>query len=291
MKKKFDQQFFSDLKKNCWSFGHYETALIKLALSRYKWNGLPLTVDETFLEKMLLMRGGVAFFIEEDVGLLSLPFNFAGEFDIYWNPANFFVYGARGFHRLLDNQNAVICYNNQLKLGDFEIIEFYARKLYLLDMIMDINSQAHKTPLLINCEQDVKQTLIQVFNDYDGNKPAIFANKKRLNPNDLSVIKLDAPFNLDKLKEYQKTIWNEALEMLGITNTVNQKKERMTLNESAMSVGGSLYFRNSGLIERRKACAKLKEMYGVDITVEYRDDEMMKTITSGVNSQLNVGGD
>ena len=289
---KFDKIFFNDLKNNTWSFEIYETALIKLCVSRYKWINLPITVNETYLEKSLNLLGRACFFKDEYIGMLALPFNYGGTWDVYWNPSSWIAFGGMGVQYHLDNQNSVAVYNNQFKLSELPVIKFYAKKLYKLDQIIDINLNAQKTPLLINCDQNLKQTLLQVYQKYEGNEPVIFGNKKRLNPDDLTILKTDAPYNADKLYAMKMNVWNEALQQLGIVNTVNQKKERMTVGENVMSVGGSMYSRNSGLIERKNACVAINAMFKPEkeIDVEFNDDEVLRNMAMSVSSQMGLGG-
>ena len=119
--------------------------------------------------------------------------------------------------------------------------------------------------------------LENLCNQYNGNQPFIFGNKNQLNDDMLKAIKTDAPYVADKITEYKKEIWNEALTYLGINNISVQKKERLTENES--SENNELVNLNlqSMLAPRMEACRQFNEKYGLtgtdkEISVRVRSD-------------------
>ena len=63
---------------------------------------------------------------------------------------------------------------------------------------------------------DEKQRLLMenLYSQYDGNKPFIFGDKLQLEKGLIQAVKTEAPFLLDKIQDYKKEIWNEALTFL-----------------------------------------------------------------------------
>lgn len=119
--------------------------------------------------------------------------------------------------------------------------------------------------------------LENLYNQYNGNQPFIFGNKNQLNDDLLKAIKTDSPYVADKLTEYKKEIWNEALTYLGINNISIQKKERLTENES--NENNELVNLNlqTMLAPRIEACRQFNEKYGLtgtdkEISVRIRSD-------------------
>ena len=66
--------------------------------------------------------------------------------------------------------------------------------------------------------------------------------------------------------------WNEALTYLGISNVTIEKKERLISDEVARANGGTIASRYSPLEARKDACEKIREMFGTEISVTFRDD-------------------
>ena len=50
-----------------------------------------------------------------------------------------------------------------------------------------------------------------MYSQYEGNRPVIFGDKNQLQDGIIKSIKTDAPFIADKVMDYKKEIWNEAL--------------------------------------------------------------------------------
>ena len=65
---------------------------------------------------------------------------------------------------------------------------------------------------------------------------------------------------------------NEALTYLGISNVSFQKKERMLQDEVLRNNGGTVSSRYSRLNARKEACEKINRMFGLNMSVDYRED-------------------
>ena len=81
-----------------------------------------------------------------------------------------------------------------------------------------------------------------------------------------------APLVAPALQQLKQTIWNDALESLGIANHGADKKERVNTLEIQANQGGTIASRYSGLIAREQACDAVNKMFGTDIGVRYREE-------------------
>ena len=81
---------------------------------------------------------------------------------------------------------------------------------------------------------------------------------------------LNSKFLGSEITDNLKVYWNEALNMLGITGETS-KKERMITDEVERQNGGTLASRNSALEMRRQACDEINKMFGLNISVDFRD--------------------
>lgn len=71
--------------------------LTDLAISRFKWENLPDSVDERFLELTLFSMGYAVWMRDPVLGVdLALTASLEGEFDVYNNPIYRRVYAANG---------------------------------------------------------------------------------------------------------------------------------------------------------------------------------------------------
>ena len=271
MRKSKMRQFEQSLIANMWTFEDYKKNLLNLAISVFKWNNLPDSCEERFIELMLCVNGSICFF-KDDVSeqILSLKCSFGGGFDVYRNPTLRFVYADNGYTNKCTIEDSVICYNDLLRTNLIGFIENYAYKLYEVDRIIMTNLKAQKTPVLVKCSENERLTLLNMYKEYDGNQPFIFADKD-FNMNSLECLKTDAPFVVDKLFKYKTDLYNEALTFLGIQNIQVHKKERLVRDEVQQMNAGSIASRFSRLKARKEACEKINAMFDTDISVEFTD--------------------
>lgn len=272
MKKKKNQSFHNTLMANGATYVQYYNRLMELSMSMFEWKNLPDTVDERYLELGLFSSGCMVFFKDDVIGELALNMTYQGGFDIYGEPTRRRAYSRYNqFQTTLDKDNSVIIWNNMLRTNSALDVQMFAYRLYNLDRIVDINANAQKTPVLITCDEKQKLTMKNLYMQYEGNYPVIFGDSN-LDIKSLSVLKTDAPFVSDKIYDLKIKIWNEALTYLGISNINTTKKERMITDEVIRNQGGTIASRYSRLESRRRAVKKINKMFGLNITVDYRED-------------------
>ena len=270
-RKPHDGDFITSAYMNNRTYQQYYNRLTELALSMFEWKNLPDTVDPRFLEMCLFGKGMAVFFKDEVIGFLGLTCTIGGQLDVYRIPIKRRAYATNGYQKELDQSNSVIIFNNYLHTNSMLDVEMFAKRLYNLDRIIDVNVNAVKTPVLIACEEKQRLTMKNIYMKYEGNEPFIFGNSG-LDPNALKVFKTDAPYLADRLYELKTQYWNEALTYLGISNINTQKKERMITDEVTRNQGGTVASRYSRLEMRKLACKQINEMFGLNIDVEYRED-------------------
>ena len=271
MGRKRDTQFVESAYMNNRTYMQYYNRLTELALSMFEWQNLPKTVDQRFLEMCLFSDGMCVFFEDEVLGYLGLRCMIGGKLNVYQIPTDRRAYATNGYQKELDGTNSVIIFNNYLHTNSMLDVEMFSKRLYNLDRAIDVNANAQKTPVLIQCDESQRLTMKNLYKQYEGNEPFIFGSKG-LDANGLKVLQTGAPYVADKLYELKTQIWNEALTYLGISNINVVKKERMITDEVTRNQGGTVASRYSRLESRRQACKQINEMFGLDIWVDYRED-------------------
>ena len=268
---KRDRQFWESAALNNATFRQYYNRLTELSISMFEWKNLPDTVDPRYLELTLFTDGQAVFFKDEEIGFLALQNAKGGKFNVYRIPVNRRAYAVNGYQKDLTDKDSVIIFNNYLHNNSRLDVEMFARRLWNLDRAIDVNANAQKTPVLIQCDETQRLTMLNLYKKYDGNEPFIFGDKN-LNPNAIKTLKTDAPYVADKLYQLKTQIWNEALTYLGINNINITKKERLITDEVTRNQGGTIASRYSRLEARRDACREINKMFGLDIWCDYRED-------------------
>ena len=274
--------FSESLFQNNNQYGMYLERLTELAVSMFEWKNLPDTCDERFLELTLFTNGYAVFFEDEDLsrtGLsdsdngsyLALPVATNGRWNVYNIPTKRRAYASNGYNKVLDTNDSVMIYNNLLHTNSVNICRTYAKRLYNLDRIVDVNANAQKTPVLILANEQQRLTMLQVYQKWDGNEPVIFGDRD-LDMKLVQALRTDAPYIADKIQSLKTELWNEVLTYLGISNISFQKKERMISDEVLRNQGGTIASRYSRLNARRQSADQINKMFGLNIEVNFRED-------------------
>lgn len=264
--------FWESAVMNNATYIQYYNRLIELSIAMFDWTGLPGTIDPRFLELTLFKYGQAVFFEDEVMGYLALTNAVQGGFDVYGYPVASRAYSPyNNYQKNLTLDDSVIIYNNYLRTPSSLDVEVFAKRLYNLDRVIDVNANAQKTPVLIKCAETQRLTMKNLYKEFDGNSPVIFGDNG-LNDANFTVLSTEAPYVADRIYQLKTQIWNEALTYLGISNINVQKKERLITDEVSRNMGGVIASRYSRLNARQNACEKINKMFGLNIWCEYRDD-------------------
>ena len=156
-------------------------------------------------------------------------------------------------------------------------MELFALRLYEAEQTAMVNIKAQKTPVLLLMDEKQRLTMENIYSQYEGNKPVIFGDKNSLGENVIKAINTQAPFIADKIIDYKKEIWNEALTFLGINNIMIDKKERLITDEANSNNELINLNLQSYLAPRQEACRQFNEKFGFtgtdkEISVRVRSD-------------------
>lgn len=252
-------------------YGHYYNRLKDLALSMFEWKNLPDTIDSRFMEDSLFRDGVCVFFKDDIMGYLALKTMIGGQLNVYNIPTKRTAYASNGYNLELNDTNSVLIFNNMLHNNSVTDIQMFARRLYECDRTIDVNVKAQKTPIMITCDENQRLTMKNLYAQYEGNEPFIFGGKD-LDLKKVQALTTGAPYVADKVHETKIQIWNEAMTYLGISNVSMVKRERLVTDEVSRNMGSVVMSRYSRLNERKEACKKINNMFGLKIDVDYRSD-------------------
>jgi hypothetical protein len=241
--------------------------LKELFLTSFKWESLPPTVNERFLELSLFDYGQVAFFRDELLGYLALKSSLNGSLNVYYEPTSIIAYGGGSYQKqLTNNKDCIIIYNNTVRDTPQRRLMDYAKRIYNIEKTIDINIHGQRTPILIKTSKKQELTIKNLYSQYEDYEPVVIVDED-LDISKLSVLNTNSPFVADKLEEQKRKLWNEALSFIGIENNFSEKNERLTANEVMVSNGLAISNRNSKLQAREKACEMINELFGLNVSV------------------------
>lgn len=263
--------FDESLILNDLSYQAYVDRITEIAISVFDWSGMPDTVDTRFLELALFNYGKVCAF-EDEVGILTLPFNPDANFSVYGNPTKAEVYSPyNAFHRSVTAKDSAFGFNNLIRTNSIDMSRLFALRLYNIDRIIDVNANSLKSPVIITCDEEQRLTLLNLFKEVDGNAPVIFGSKN-IDLRSIAALNLNTNYVCDKLTELKTNIWNEMLTYNGVPNVSINKRERLVSDEVNRGMGGTLACRYSKLKARQQFAEEINRMFGLDVQVGFIKD-------------------
>ena len=293
-RRKENYKFEDSLYINDRTYFDYLNRFRRIALSIFEWVNLPKTMSARYLEECLFYNGQAALLYDEKYGFINTKCAGSGYVNIYGLPDKFncFSYGYNsmrplymGINPLLTDEEkeeqkkkeCIVVMNNWDRTPTVGSMELFAWRLYLAQRTCDVNISAQRFPVMIVGDEKQRLMLENLYNQYNGNQPFIFGNKNQLNDNILKAINTEAPYVVDKVSNYKKEIWNEALTYLGISNVAINKKERLTETESDENNEVVNLNLQSMLAPRIEACRQFNEKFGLtgtdkEISVRVRSD-------------------
>lgn len=308
---KNNYKFTDTLLLNDATFSDYLMRFKRIALSVFEWVNLPSSMNSEWLEYCLYYNGMGALLKDEKFGFINTSCTSSGKLNIYGLPTKLNCYSFE-YHttrtlytgidptlseerkKYMENNGCILVQNNIDRTPTSGSMELFAYRLYEAQRTADINIIAQKTPVMIAVDERQRMMMENLYNQYNGNHPFIFGDNKQLSKDILQAIKTDAPFVADKIMDYKKEIWNEALTFLGINNIMLEKKERLVTDEANSNNELINLNLQSFLAPRQKACKQFNEKFGFkgtdkEISVRVRSDlhNIIKQEESIVNEYSN----
>lgn len=288
-----DIEFLDSQLANEKTYFDYLNRFKKIALSMFEWENLPKSMNQRYLEQCLYYKGQAALLYDEDYGYLNTQCCSNGNLNIYYLPSslNCYSFGYQKDRKLytgnininpdtnekIKTDQCILVMNNWERIPTAISLELFAYRLYEAQRTADVNIINSKTPVLILTDENQKLALENAYKEYTGNAPVIFADKNSGLDNAIRSIDTRVEFIADKLLDYKKEIWNEALTFLGINNMRNDKKERMITDEANSNNELINLNLQSYLIPRREAAKQFNDYFGLtgtdkEIKVKIRSD-------------------
>lgn len=251
----------------------YREEMLTLAENVFEFKNLPEFIDVSYLNKTLLRNGSIAFFMDEVLGLIALPYDVIGNFDIYGRPLEIMARAANGtYYKKLKRDEFVIMYDNNGRYPIFLDVCQMAERIALSKRTIDVNIVQQRTPRVWKTSQDKKKTLQDMLANIDGMEENI-ATYESIDIDDMNVVLAPAPYVADKIDLHLDKEWAEFYRLIGVANLIEQKKERMIRDEMSASQGGTIASRFSRFEPRKRAIDEINKKFGTNIEVSYYDGE------------------
>ena len=273
---------------------NYYDRLKLMALAIFKWEGLEeIGCNARFLENVLFEDGKACIVFDPKLNFLSLRVNPYDQYNVYDEPIGVYAY-SKGYHQPYKLEDIVYIRNNSIEMPTMHLAKIFAQRLYDIEMVKRVNLNALKTPVIVQGTTKQRQTLIQLFQKWDGNEPFIFGDVDANLTESLKAIDLKPTYYLDKLTLEKHEVLNEYLTSIGINNANTDKKERLIVSEVESNNEMINVYMNMFYLPRKKACDDFNRVFkdhGKKIDVKINEDakELFKNFMN--NEMLSLEDD
>lgn len=251
----------------------YRREMVSLAENVFEFKNLPTFIDVAYLNSTLLKQGSIAFFKDDVLGVIALPYDVIGSLDIYGRPKQIMARAFNGrYFRKLKEGEFVIMYDNNGRYSLLLDILQMAERISMNKRTIDINIIHQRTPRIWKTSQDKKRTLEDMINNIDGMEETI-ATYDSIDIDDMNVVLAPAPYVADKIDLHLDKEWAEFYRLIGIANLTEQKRERLIRDEMSASLGGTIASRFSRFEPRKRAIDEINKKWELNIEVSYYDGE------------------
>lgn len=251
----------------------YVRRLTMLAENVFEYKNLPEYIDLSYLNDTLLKQGSIAFFKDEIMGVIALPYTPIGKLDIYGRPMKIMARAYNGtFFRTLNRDEFVIMYDNTLRSSIYLDILQISERISMNKRTIDVNIVQQRTPRIWKTNKDKERTIKDLSNNIDGFEENVLTYDT-LDIDEMQCVLAPAPFVADKINANLEKEWAEFYQLVGISHLQEQKKERLIIDEMNASQGGTIASRFSRFETRKRAIEEINKKFGTNIEVEYYDGE------------------
>lgn len=271
---------------NFGTYLYWRSLLESSALTRFRWERLPGTVNPRYLEMCFLYWGNAAMFEPVPGELRVLPFQPDGIPDMQFDPTRVVLTSPNGhgtWRRLavqqvtatpdgglaIEPQTCACGFDNILRRPVMPVIDLYARRLGDIDRKIDINVSAQATPWIAEGTEQAMGDLMNKVAAITGNEPVVVQYEGMSTDTSLSVFQSQAPMVAPDLQTVRTREVNCIYTYLGIDNVYTDKKERSITGEMEANDEQIVLMRNSFLDERRKFCKACNDLFGTDVDVSW----------------------
>lgn len=281
----------------------YYFRLVNVALAQFTYENLPDTCDRRYMELVALTRGAAAVYmpdgadfwlstgfmpfdgshrpskaavtwyadLKKDIDSQAIAYNryfdSINTYDVYGNPTRILGIGFNGEQTVPAEGKWGVFYDNMTREPLIVHLRRYAQMLAECHMTFRMNLRMQNKPYIVVSERNKQLSFKQFFRALFTFEPIVEVSNSLDLADSVQTLDLRVDYKGTELLENLKEIWNQALDMLGIS-TQSTKKERLLTGEIQMDRQGDLITMNSRLLNRIEFWDKMNKKHGTSVTVK-----------------------
>lgn len=260
------------------SFIYWQEMLFAKTLSLFEWKGLPPEIPQKEIEMYLMYYGYCGFLNDKKVGLMVSNGSLTGVTQ-YGDIFTHFVYArptAMGGSKLI-GKYCVLIENNMIRNPIFPLVERYATLISHAEITLKCGLVNMRTNRAFVSDNDVTADNIRAWEKglVEGNIGTILDKEIQIpsfpqTTNNLMTGNLNSTYLRD-IVETRNEILRMFFSEIGV-NYSKEKKGNMITDEVNQNDNMLLLNVNSMLKSRQKACDEIRELFGIDVSVDFSQE-------------------
>lgn len=246
--------------------------LLNMAVSRFKWNGLPPGLDGRMLERYILAGMAVGF-NHPTAGPVILPGFWADSLDLYGYPRAYTAFGynyqSPSFNIAADE--ASIFYNDDSMKPFTPTIQRYQNLLTSIWSTIRLNVRQQRIPWMYGGSKEEIQSIRTAINAQEVNPEVLFVSNGLFDAmsSGQKVFPTPTQYIAPELLMTYRQVMNQYLTLIGVDNVPIEKRERQVTGEVEGNRAIVLANRRAAIECRQKAAERFNELTGLSVSVDW----------------------
>lgn len=284
-------------------FKHYFNFILRDVFQIFKFEGIPDTVDETFMKYCLFLNGKVTFFKLNSGDLVALNGVYSGDPNLYYVPDKMLVSNPRLLkaYRMQRDADCIVVYCSEPDIynvtgefgGLYTLISRTATMLADGDLSINVSQ---KNKRLINVlaaeDQNTKDSIdVVIRKQYNGEPYAVVHKSLIDNVESVPITdKTGGTNDIVQLIECQQYILSHFYEALGLQTHDNMKKERLITAEINDNDNLAKLNIDDILCTIKNGLDKVNAMFGTNISISLNPllEEQSKETSEEEQSDIEI---
>lgn len=257
----------------------YKTKYFNVWMSKYKWAGLDednKEQQENYIMKKLWKDGKVAIRNISNTDLIAIcPFS-ESDYNIYDYPDTVSLTNERGVAESIIpktlqivNKDVALVYCTPGKNSIESIVNYFVDRIIQVELLINNNLKLQNMPFVIGVDETDKKQFEDIVTRILNNELVVYTSVGDLNK--LQTLATNAPYLVDKLKQYEVSIENELLTVLGINNTGTQAKKAQMLVDEVNANNDVINDYGMAITDEiKKWLARANKVLGRNISIEVK---------------------
>lgn len=259
-----------------YSAKYYIRYFLQKAISVFKWE-LPELWDKDYFLYILYTYGFIAVLNTDKFGVIPQQCTLTG-YNLFYAPKQITVTNPIIPETLVRDidKDCVLMKLTPDYTGILDLVYFYAGKMALASSALDVNLLNSKLAYLFTAKnKSVAESFKKMYDQIASGEPASIIDRNLLDPDgnktwDFFSQNLQQNYIASDILTDMRKIEQQFDTVIGIPNANTDKRERLITDEVNANNVETATRCELWLEELKKGCEKVKSMFGVDITVDWR---------------------